>query len=260
MSDDHTDVVAHFTARARGYDRSSSWCTDQELGDLVLELARPTPADRVLDVACGTGLVSRLFTGAVKELVGVDITEDMAEQAKPYLDRLIIAPAENLPLPSDSFDLVVCRQGIQFMTLPDAVAEMIRVLRPGGRIILVNLCAYGEADKAEYFESLRLRNPVRRHFFCPEDPENLLTAAGCVEVDSRRHISIEDVDVWSDNGAIEESRREAIREVYRNASEPFRRLHSVREDDGRFVDHMLFLVATGRKPLVDAPGAAEATA
>jgi DNA gyrase subunit B len=260
MAHDHTDVIEHFTARARTYDRSSSWCTDQELGDLVLDLAKPTPEDRVLDVACGTGLVSRLFTGVVKEVVGVDLTDGMAEQARPHLDSLIIAPAEKLPLPSDRFDLVVCRQGIQFMTLPDAVAEMVRVLRPGGRIILINLCAYGELDKAEYFESLRLRNPVRRHFFCPEDLENLLAATGCVEVTSHRHISVEDVDVWSDNGAIEESRREAIREVYRNASEEFRRLHSVREDDGRFVDHMLFVVATGRKPLAQITGSAEATA
>lgn len=259
MSHDHTDVIAHFAARARTYDRSSSWCTDQDLGDLVLTLAQPAPTDRVLDVACGTGLVSRLFTGKVAEVVGVDITDDMAEQAKPHLDRLVIAPAENLPLVSDSVDLVVCRQGIQFMTLPDAVVEMVRVLRPGGRIILINLCAYGEADKAEYFESLRLRNPVRRHFFCPPDLENLLTSAGCVEVESHRHISVEDVDVWSDNGAIEESRREAIREVYRNASEEFRRLHSVREADGRFVDHMLFVVATGRKPLAQITGSAEET-
>ena len=61
-------------------------------------------------------------------------------------------------------------------------------------------------------------------------------------------MTLPDVDVWSDNGAIGEDRREAIREVYRTASEEFRSLHAVRESDGRFTDHMLFVVAAGIKP------------
>ncbi|MEV3874155.1 sulfotransferase [Streptomyces sp. NPDC049906] len=242
------DVTGHFAARSATYDRSSSWCTDAELGRLVIELTRPRPEHRVLDVACGTGLVSRLFGGRVAEVTGVDITPEMADRARPHLDRLVIAPAESLPFPDDSFDVVVCRQGVQFMTLPDAAAEMVRVLRPGGRIVLVNLCAYGTADRAEYFEVLRLRNPVRRHFFLPQDLEALLRAAGCEEVELHRFVSAEDVDVWSDNGAIEESRREAIREVYRNASAEFLSLHAVKETDGGFVDQMLFVAAAGRKP------------
>jgi DNA gyrase subunit B len=241
-------VVGHFTARAPRYDRSSAWCTDDALGALVLAFARPGPDHRVLDVACGTGLVSRLFTGRVSRLVGLDITVDMARQAVPYLDELVIAPAEAMPFDDDSFDAVVCRQGIQFMTLPDAVGEMVRVARPGGKVILVNLCAYGAVDRAEYFDVLRLRNPVRRHFFVPEDFEPMLRAAGCRSVETERYVSVEDVDVWSDNGAIDERNREAIRDIYRNASDGFRRLHAVREADGGFVDNMLFMIAVGTKP------------
>ena len=241
-------MTDHFAARAATYDGSSSWCTDAELGDVVLELTGPGPQDRVLDVACGTGLVSRLFKGRVAEVVGVDITRAMAEQAQGHLDRLVIAPAEQLPFDDGEFDVVVCRQGVQFMNLPDAVEEMVRIVRPGGRVVVINLCAYGAADQKEYFEILRLRNPVRRHFFLPADLEELLRAAGCDRVTTRRYVSVEDVDVWSDNGAIGEDRREAIREVYRTASAEFRSLHAVRESDGRFTDHMLFVVAAGIKP------------
>lgn len=242
------DVIQHFVARSLTYDRSSSWCTDDRLGSLVLELARPRPTDRVLDVACGTGLVSRLFKGRVAEVVGLDITADMAEQAMPHVDRLVIAPAESLPFPDGAFDVVVCRQGIQFMELPDAVREMARVTRPGGRVVLVQLCAYGAGDEQEYFEVLRLRNPVRRHFFRPEDVEALLRGAGCDPVQLERYVSIEDVDVWSDTGAIEESNREAIRDVYRSATDAFRAVHAISEADGRWVDHMLFVVAAGIRP------------
>ncbi|MFF8103964.1 class I SAM-dependent methyltransferase [Streptomyces sp. NPDC016640] len=248
MTISRKDVADHFGLRAPTYDRSSSWCTDTELGELLLELARPGPQDRVLDVACGTGLVSRLFAGRVAELVGVDLTEEMAEQARPHLDRLVVTPAEELPFEDDTFDIVVCRQGIQFMDLPAAVEEMVRVVRPGGRVVVVNLCAYDERDREEYFEILRLRNPVRRHFFLPSGLEDVLVKAGCERTQTRSYVSVEDVDVWSDNGAIEEERREAIREVYRRASPAFRSLHAVREADGRFTDHMLFVLAAGTKP------------
>lgn len=245
MTVSRDDVVGHFTARASRYDRSSAWCTDDALAEMIVRLARPGPGDRVLDVACGTGLVSRAFKGRVGRVVGLDITADMAEQARSHLDELVIAPAEKMPFDSGFFDIVVSRQGVQFMDLPDAIAEMARVTRPGGRIVIVNLCAYGPEDREEYFEILRLRNPVRRHFFLPDDLGRLLTDAGCDPVTEERYVSVEDVDVWSDNGAIEESRREAIREVYRTATPEFQRLHAVRQVDGRFVDHMLFIGAVG---------------
>jgi DNA gyrase subunit B len=242
-------VQGHFSARAPSYERSSSWCTDEALDGLLLARAQPRATDRVLDVACGTGLVSRLFHGRVARVVGVDVTPEMSARSRAYLDELVIAPAEAMPFESDSFDVVVCRQGIQFMTLPDAVREMARVTRPGGRIVLVNSCAYGQADRDEYFEILRLRNPVRRQFFEPPDLERLLgNDAGCVDVVLDRYVSVEDVDNWSDNGAIDEARREQIREIYRCASADFRRLHAVEEADGRFVDHMLFVIVAGRKP------------
>jgi len=128
----------------------------------------------------------------------------------------------------------------------EAVTEMVRVLRPGGRVCLVHLCAYGEADRAEYFEILRLRNEARRNFYVRADLERLLKGAGAVDVKVHDWVSVEDVDVWSNTGAITEVAREGIREVYRNASPAFRELHAVQVGD-HIVDHMLFGVAVGVK-------------
>jgi SAM-dependent methyltransferase len=242
------EVKAHFTDRAERYDRSSAWCTDDQLGDLVLAMTQPSPDDELLDVACGTGLVSAWFSGRVRRIVGADLTPAMSDQAAAHVDELVETVAEDLPFEDDRFDLVVCRQGIQFMDLPDAVEEMVRVTRPGGRIALLHLCAYGEEDRDEYFEVLRLRNPVRRNFFLPGDVPRLLADAGCTEVRAEPYVTTEDVDVWSDNGAIDEGRREAIREVYRNGSPRFLELHAVEQGDGRVVDHMLFEVAVGVTP------------
>ena len=242
------DVEAHFTARAERYDRSSHWCTDPELAERVLSLLTPQPSQTVVDVACGTGLVSRWFKGRVAEVVGVDITRAMFEQARPHTDRLVVSPGEALPFEADSFDIATCRQGTQFMDDAAAIKEMARVIKPGGRVCVINLCAYGTEDVEEYFEILRWHNPVRRNFYLRENLQRLFEAAGLRDVEVHDHISEEDVDAWSDNGAIDETRREAIRQVYRNASPAFSRLHAVKtDDDTRFIDKMLFGIAIGIK-------------
>ena len=239
-------VHSHFTARAAKYNRSSHWVDDPKLGAFIVDTLAPRPGDTLLDIACGTGLVAKHFKGRVARVVGVDITTAMADQARPWIDEFVESPAETLPFPDASFDLVVCRQGTQFMQDDAAVREMLRVLRPGGRVCLVHLCAYGESDRAEYFEILRLRNEARRNFYVREDLARLLTQAGSTTVAVHDWVSVEDVDVWSDTGAITEAAREGIRRVYRNASRDFARLHAVSVGD-RIVDHMLFGVALGVK-------------
>ncbi len=246
MADVDPLVHQHFTERAARYNVSSHWVHDDALGVRTVELLDPRPRDTLLDVACGTGMVSKHFRGKVARIVGADITEAMFEQARPYIDELVCTPAESLPFPDASFDRVVCRQGIQFMRDQEAVSEMLRVLRPGGKVALVHLCAYGEDDRAEYFEILRLRNYARKNFYLREDLARLLTRAGAKDVGVHDFLSEEDVDVWSNTGAITGDDREAIRQVYRDASPAFRRLHAVQVGD-RIVDHMLFGIALGTR-------------
>jgi SAM-dependent methyltransferase len=242
------DAVEHFTARAARYDQSSRWCTDPALGALLLQMMQPQPQHHHLDVACGTGLVSALFHGRVARVVGLDITAAMMEQARPHLDALVVSSAEQMPFADGTFDSVSCRQGIQFMDDAAAVAEMVRVTRPGGRVGLVHLCAYGPEDAEDYFEVLRLRNPARRNFYLREDLVALLQGAGCSSMELRTYVSDEDVGAWADNGAIEDGRQRALLEVYRRAGADFLRLHGVRlEEGGRVMDRMLFAVVVGIK-------------
>jgi SAM-dependent methyltransferase len=112
--------------------------------DLV-RLAALRPGERVLDVACGTGVVARLASqqvGASGTVAGLDVNPGMlavARSATPA-DMSIDwheASAEAMPLPDASFDVVLCQMGLQFM--PDkhaALCEMRRVLVRGGRLIL----------------------------------------------------------------------------------------------------------------------------
>lgn len=242
-------VVSHFTARAYKYDDSSKWCTDDAMLKTIVQTLSPAADATVLDIACGTGLISRQFHGKVKHLVGVDITEAMFHKAKALTDALVKASAERLPFRDDVFDLSLERQGIQFMEAAGAVREMARVTKPRGKLCLIQLCAYGPEDQEEYFEILRLRNPARRNFFMKEDLARLLREAGCVDVGVMDFISEEDVDRWADNGAIADERRRQIHDIYHRASPGFNQYHAVKiAADGRIVDKMLFGIAIGTIP------------
>lgn len=106
----------------------------------VLKAAQVQAGDAVLDVACGTGILARAaanLVGAGGWVTGVDINEGMltiAQQKAPSISWKV-APAESLPFEADTFDRVVSQFGLMFFENPTrAVAEMGRVVRPGGCI------------------------------------------------------------------------------------------------------------------------------
>lgn len=100
------------------------------------------PAASVLDVACGTGdmvcnLVQRGCT-----VTGVDLSEEMLAIArrKTALASFQLADAEHLPFPDGSFDAVTCAFGVRnFVHLEKGLGEMLRVLKPGGRMVILEL-------------------------------------------------------------------------------------------------------------------------
>jgi len=89
--------------------------------------------DLVLDVATGTGIIAEIFFRKAKAVVGLDFTQEMFKQALLRLNFMVNAQAEKLPFSDNAFDLVTCRQGLQFMDALKAVSQMHRVCKPGAR-------------------------------------------------------------------------------------------------------------------------------
>ncbi len=103
------------------------------------------PGSRVLDVACGTGQLAIPAARAGAQAAGIDIAPNLIEQARARaaaegLDvHFTEGDAESLPYPDRSFDLVISLIGAMFAPRPDVVArELVRVCRPGGRIVMGN--------------------------------------------------------------------------------------------------------------------------
>jgi ubiquinone/menaquinone biosynthesis C-methylase UbiE len=112
----------------------------------VAQLANIRPGDRVLDVACGTGVVARLAAqqaGPTGRVVGLDPNPVMLEVAAsiPASGAPVTweqGRAEELPYPDGSFDVVCCQLGLQFFTdRPAGLRQMARVLISGGRLAVM---------------------------------------------------------------------------------------------------------------------------
>ena len=110
----------------------------------LLNMMNPSPNQRLIDVACGTGDVAKLFLNHVNKssnITCVDPNKGMVKKGKEKLNEFknlnwIISPAEKLPLASNSFDFYTISFGLRnTKNLNKSLSEAYRVLKPGGRYL-----------------------------------------------------------------------------------------------------------------------------
>lgn len=166
----------------------------------LIERADPQPGEKVLDVACGTGVVARLAAERVSPggaVAGVDVNAGMLDVARSVMPpeaaiQWYEAPAESMPLPDETFDLVTCQLSLQFFPdKPAALREMRRVLVPGGRVAIGLPGEISEifgimADSLSKYIDPSLRGFVYQVFSLndPEELGRLVEEAGFVNVES----------------------------------------------------------------------------
>src|SRR3954447_15796268 len=189
-------VAEHSEAIQRAFTQQAPAFEDPEVNQLFtvdsdwlferLELAAD---DLVLDVAAGTGHVARRFAPQVRAVVAVDATAAMLErgwiEAKRAALRNIVftrADATELPFVDGSFDVVVSRFALHHFEDPAVpIAEMRRVLRPGGRLALADLISDPDPAIADTQNRLeRLRDPSHTRML-PLDELAALVGANDVE-------------------------------------------------------------------------------
>src|ERR671914_2395726 len=141
-------VQAMFDRIARVYDLMNSLMTaglHHRWRERAADLAAVGPGDRALDVACGTGdlaieLARRI--GPAGTVVGSDFSEVMLERARQKFSAVTWewANALELPYPDDRFDAATVGFGARnFSDLPRGLREMARVVRPGGRVVVLEI-------------------------------------------------------------------------------------------------------------------------
>ena len=132
-------AAATWDSAGRHYERISQSIADA-IEHCVVRLA-PTPGERILDVATGTGWAARRMAARGARVIGIDLGADLIEAAKAYAAEarlpieFRVGDAEALPFEDHSFDAVISTFGVMFVSNPEAaVAELARVCKRGGRL------------------------------------------------------------------------------------------------------------------------------
>jgi ubiquinone/menaquinone biosynthesis C-methylase UbiE len=179
-------ILEEFTRRAEAFATAPA-ITNGEALNLLVRMSGAGPQDTVLDVACGAGLVVCAFAPFVRHATGVDLTPAMITQAQALqkekgLTNITwqVGDVLSLPYARESFSIVTFRYALHHFEDPVAfLAEITRVLAPNGKVVLVDMCASPEAEKAAAFNRMeRLRDPSHVRALPVEELETLSRQAG----------------------------------------------------------------------------------
>ena len=185
--------------------------------DRLLERIELSPGDRVLDVCCGTGAVARRAAAVVGRgrVVGVDLSEAMIEVARLVAGGDAIdwrvGDALALPVGDEEFDVALCQFGLMFVSdRVAALAELARVVRPGGRlgVLVWGQCAENPAQEAvaAASDAVGRLDPMMNPAFSLGDPEelaDLAEAGGWRDVDVRVEELMLPVGMWDPDKVLE---------------------------------------------------------
>jgi ubiquinone/menaquinone biosynthesis C-methylase UbiE len=168
MSKKHKETVQkQFTKTAAAFAKFAVRDSLEVMAEKV-EFAKPQPRELILDVACGPGAFVLAIAPRVSFATGIDLTLEMLRQAcqfqaeKQIVNALFAcADADHLPFPDASFDLVSCQHTFHHIAKPGPVLmEMMRVMKPEGRLLIVDPLAPESDAKFELFNHIeRLRDP-----------------------------------------------------------------------------------------------------
>jgi ubiquinone/menaquinone biosynthesis C-methylase UbiE len=226
--------------------------------EMVVDLAAPAGSERVLDIGTGAGHTALALAPRVSSVVLTDPVSAMLATARRLFTEagirnaeFVEAIAERLPFPDASFDIVTTRLAAHhFDDVALAMAEVARVLRPGGVFIFIDSLAPEDPESAAYQDEVeRLRDPTHRRIYTQREWIAFCEQAGLrvakLEVVRKAH----DFEPWLERGGEDAATQQRVRERFLDAPASAVRDLEIVVADGRvksFTDRKLVLAA--RRP------------
>jgi len=215
----HEQAAQYFAAQARRWDQVRSLYVDEaKVETALLGVFGERPPSNLLDIGTGTGRILQLFAPRIGFGLGIDLSREMLSVARANLDRTSLRNCQvrlgdmyHLPLPEGAFDAATMHNVLHFADDPGAaLAEAARVLRPGGRLVVVDFARHE-------LEFLRREHAHRRLGFTDAEMHGWFNLAGmAAEPPVRLAGDPLTVVVWP-------ARRAAVSGVDEDSAEPLER-------------------------------------
>lgn len=231
-------VVRQFSAAASGYANSAVHANGPDLPGFA-RAAGAGPGDVALDIATGAGHAAFTLAKEAKHVTGIDITENMLTFANQNAkDRGVanvdfrVGDALALDFEADSFDIVTCRVSAHHFSAPQrAVAEMARVLKPGGRVVIVDTISPEDPALDTFENAIELLRDAShvRNYRASEWLEMFGSAGLRAEVVERSGYVL-DGQSWVQRMNTPATKVAMIRELFAEASPSLRSYFELREE------------------------------
>jgi ubiquinone/menaquinone biosynthesis C-methylase UbiE len=161
--------------------------------ELIIAASGVGATDTVLDLACGPGMIACAFAEVAHHVTGIDLTPAMIERARALQESKVrtnmtwqVGDVSPLPFSDATFSLVCTRYSFHHFLDPKAVmAEMVRVCRPGGRVVVVDVFTTSPQQAQAFNAMEKLRDPSHVRALSLEELTGLFDEAGLQSVRTR---------------------------------------------------------------------------
>jgi ubiquinone/menaquinone biosynthesis C-methylase UbiE len=233
------EIEDHFAARSSTYDKKGVWVRDPLVMSVTIDFLDVSPKIRLIDIGSGTGAVLEnvlLRFPHISSCVALDISKKMLSHiSNPRIEKCL-HDAHHIPYPHTSFDVVLCRQVLHYITdINKCLQEVQRILDDRGAIVIGQITPFGEKDEEWWKRILRTRQPLRKYFLTLNDLvlaliKNRFTIVRMAQIRAK-----ESLNSWLSRYSDSVEQVEQVRALHTQAPKVYKELHRFQEIDNDIV-------------------------
>jgi len=252
-------IREQFSKTAAAYVEATHFSAGEDLEEAA-RLLKPSHDDNMLDVACGGGHMALFFAPMVRQVVASDLTMQMLKKAQEHIadegrvDNVIFreADAEDLPFPAGSFTLLTCRIAAHhFADVPQTLREFHRVLRRGGRMMIIDTLIPSDPEIADFFQTMeKMRNPTHLKPFSEAEWTEMFDDSELILQETLIVSKTHDFQEWTKTAGLKRDQVQELNKFFMEASpkiHDYFKIESFAGEIESYTDQKILIYATRKE-------------